>query len=304
MAKWRDKSRKLFELNIPTWILWVVIVSFVYVISLFIAYDVGKRAPQSKYGGFKAQETKREKGDPIKVPLFVPPERVSHHRRFHFTFDNEEVLRPLRNREQLDKVVTGAKTDMGVFLQLMKWVRAQWSPGRPDPYPPIDAIVILDKIRKGKTGGFCAQYCFVLVQCLQSLGYKARYVTIKGHEVTEVWSPELSKWVMLDPLHELYVTKVSTPLSVLEIHNTIKKNKFDIEVHAQKSPDDVQGYLYRYEKFAVWVKNDHIASPINFFDIDRYKIYYLDDPTERIHVPAGSLYTLFSEDLYYNPLTR
>jgi hypothetical protein len=126
MAKWRDKSRKFFELNIPTWILWVVIVSFVYVISLFIAYDVGKRVPQSKYGGFKAQETKREKGDPIKVPLFVPPEKVRHHPRFHFTFDNEKVLTPLRKREKLDQLIAGAKTDMEVFLRLMKWVRAQW----------------------------------------------------------------------------------------------------------------------------------------------------------------------------------
>jgi hypothetical protein len=275
----------------------------VYAVSLVVAYDVGKRVPQSKYVGIKAKEAKREKSDPITVPLFIPPERVSHHPRFHFTFDNEEVLRPLRNREQLDKVVTGAKTDIEVFLQLMEWVRSQWSPGRPDPYPPIDAILILDKIRAGETGGFCAQYCFVLVQCLLSLEYKARYVTIKGHEVTEVWSPELSKWVMLDPLYELYVTKGNIPLSVIEIHNVvIIGDGHDLEVHGKKSPEDLRVYLSRYGKFAVWCKNDHVSSPINFFDIERYKIYYLDDPNERMYVPAGSPYTFFPEDLYFNPL--
>lgn len=178
------------------------------------------------------------------------------------------------------------------------------APGRPDPYPPIDAMAILDKIRAGETGGFCAQYCFVMVQCLQSLGYKARYITVKGHEVTEVWSPELSRWVMLDPLYELYISKEGTPLSVLEIHDMILRGEHDLEVHAKKDPGDLREYLSRYKKFAVWAKNDHVSSPINFLDIDRYKIYYLDDPTERMHVPAGSLYTLFSEDLYYNPLTR
>jgi len=230
--------------------------------------------------------------------------KVRHHPRFHFTFDNEEILKPLRKREKLDQLIAGENTDMEVFLRLMKWVRSQWSPGRPDPYPPIDATVILDKIRKGETGGFCAQYCYVLVQCLQSLGYKARYVTVKGHEVTEVWSPWLSKWVMLDPLYELYVTKGTTPLSVLEIHNRIIQGEHDLEVHAKKDPGDLSEYISRYEKFAVWCKNDHVFLSINFFDIERYKIYFLDNPEERMYVPAGSLYTFFPEDLYFNPLQR
>ncbi len=304
MAKRKDKKRTLFELTISPWVLWAVLVSFVYAVSLFIAYDVGKRTLQSRYGETKVKEVRRKRGEPIKVPLFVPPERVVHHPRFYFSFDNKEILKPLRKREKLDQVIAGAKADMEVFSQLMSWVRAQWSPGRPDPYPPINAIVILDKIRRGETGGFCAQYCFVLVQCLQSFGYKARYVTIKGHEVTEVWSPGLSKWVMLDPLYELYISKGSIPLSILEIHKNVIRNQFDMEVHAKKDPGDLRVYLSRYEKFVVWEKNDHVSSPINFFDIDRYKIYFLDDPNEQRYVPAGSLYTFFPEDLYFNPFKR
>lgn len=300
MTKKKGKSKSLFEINIPTWVLWAIIVFFVYAVSIFIAYDVGKRAPQSNYARIKAKEVQKGNGDPITVPLFLPPERVYHHPRFHFVFDSEAALRPLRNREQLDKIVTGTKTDIEVFLQLMEWVRSQWSPGRPDPYPPIDAIVILDKIRGGETGGFCAQYCFVLVQCLQSLGYKARYVTIKGHEVTEVWSPELSKWVMLDPLYELYIQNGDIHLSVIQIHNIMRNGEKDLNIYAKQDPGVLKDYIARYEKFAVWCKNDHVSSPINFFDIERYKIYFLDDPNERMYVPAGSLYTFFLEDLYFN----
>jgi hypothetical protein len=302
MAK--RKGKKILQLNVSKWVLWAAIVSLMCAVIFFIAYDIGKRAPQSKYLGIKAKEIKRAIQKPIEVPPFVPPDRVRHHPRFHFTFDNEKVLKLLRKREKLDDLITGTKNDMEVFLRLMTWVRSQWSPGRPDPYPPIDAIVILDKIRAGETGGFCAQYCYVLVQCLQSLGYKARYVTVKGHEVTEVWSPELSKWVMLDPLYELYVTKGFTPLSVLEIHNRIIQGKHGLEAHAKKDPGDLSEYISRYEKFAVWSKNDHVSSPINFFDIERYKIYFLDNPDERMYVPAGSLYTFFPEDLYFNPLKR
>jgi hypothetical protein len=274
-----------------------------YAVTFFIAYDLGKRTTQLKYWGTRAKEIKKVMQKPLEVPLFVPPEKIRHQPRFYFTFDNKEILKPLRKGERLDQLIAGAKTDMEVFRRLMNWVRAQWSPGRPDPYPPINAIVILDKIRKGETGGFCAQYCFVLVQCLQSLGYKARYVTIKGHEVTEVWSPELSKWVMLDPLYELYVTKGTVVLSVLEIHDMII-DEHDLKVHAKKNFEDPSEYISQYEKFAVWEKNDHVSSPINFFDIDRYKIYFLNDPNERMDVPAGSLYTLFPEDLYFNPFKR
>jgi hypothetical protein len=304
MANRKSKKRTIFELTIPTWILWAVVVSFVYAVSLFIAYDVGKKNSRLNEGAFKVKQEKRGKSDPVEVLFFIPPEKVHYQARFNFTFDNEEILRALRNREKLDTVIAGAKTNIEVFLRLMKWVRAQWSPGRPDPYPPIDAVVILDKIREGVTGGFCAQYCVVLVQCLQSFGYKARYVTIKRHEVTEVWSPRLSKWVMLDPLYELYISKGVNPLSVLEIHNMVLRGEQDMEIHAKKHPGDLREYLSRYERFAVWSKNDHVSSPINFFDIERYKIYFLDDPNEQMAVPLGSLYTPFPEDLYLNPFTR
>jgi hypothetical protein len=120
--------------------------------------------------------------------------------------------------------------------------------------------------------------------------------------VAEVWSPKLSKWVMLDPLYELYIMKGVVPLSVIEIHTMIIGGEHDLEVHAKKSPGDLKHYLSRYGKFAMWVKNDHISSPINFFDIERYKIYFLDDPSERAYIPMGSLSTFFPEDLYFNPL--
>ena len=94
------------------------------------------------------------------------------------------------------------------------------------------------------------------------------------------------------------------PLSVLEIHNMIIRGESALEVHAKRDPGELKDYLSRYEKFAVWVKNDHVSSPINFFDIERYKIYFLDDPEERMYVPAGSLSTFFPEDLYCNPLKR
>jgi len=297
----KDKNERIFGLVIPRWIVWAVVVPVMYAVVFTIGYDLGGKKIELNYSEINIQESEKGTSDPIKVPLWVPSDKIHQQTRFNFTFDNEKILSPLRRREQLDQVIKGSKTDMEVFLRLMKWVRAQWSPSRPDPYPPINAIVILDKIRKGETGGFCAQYCFVLVQCLQSLGYKARYVTVKNHEVAEVWSPGFAKWIMLDPLYELYISKGVTPLSVFEIHNMILSGKHDLEVHAKQDTGDLRQYLSRYEVFAVWVKNNHVSSPINFSDIERYKIYFLDDPSDRMHIPVQSLYTIYPEGLYFNP---
>lgn len=300
----KSKDKKISNLNIPKWILWATIVSLMYAVVFFVAYDIGKRTIQLKYLEIKTKEIKKVMQKPLEVPLLVAPEKVRHHPRFYFSFDSKEILKPLRKREKLDHLIAEAKTDMEVFRRLMSWTRAQWSPGKPDPYPPINAIVILDKIRRGETGGFCAQYCFVLVQCLQSLGYKARYVTIKRHEVTEVWSPELLKWVMLDPLYELYISKGVMPLSVLEIHMMILGDQHNLKIHADRDPGDLRAYLSRYENFAIWAKNDHVSSPINFIDIERYKIYFLNDPNGRMNLPVSSLFTLFPEDLYFNPFMK
>jgi hypothetical protein len=136
------------------------------------------------------------------------------------------------------------------------------------------------------------------------LGYKARYVTVKNHEVAEVWSRGFAKWIMLDPLYKLYISKGGTPLSVFETHAMILKGEHDLEVHAQKDTGDLRRYLSRYEKSAVWVKNNHVSSPINFDDIERYKIYFLDDPSDRMHVPVESLYTIYPGGLYSNPFKR
>lgn len=299
MGKRLHKS--ILHRKLPRWAFWLTFFIIIYMMSLVIAYEAGKGTFRVNILDIGLNLTKTGK-KPIAVPLFVSPENTYHSPRFRFTFDPPEVLRPLREREQLDHLISGKSSDIERFEKLMRWVRNQWPPGRPDPYPPINAMLILDKIRKKETGGFCAQYCFLLVQSLQSLGYKARYVTIRKHEVAEVWSPEFSKWVMLDPMYELYVLKNHIPLSALEIHYMINRRENGLQISAKRSPGDLKDYLSRYEKFAVWAKNDHVSSPINFSDIERYKIYFLKYPKERKHLPPETLFTFFPEDLYFNPL--
>jgi hypothetical protein len=68
-------------------------------------------------------------------------------------------------------------------------------------------------------------YAAVLISALTGLGYYARHWAIQGfrfmdHEVVEVWSNELKKWIYLDPSLDQYYTDPQTnePLSLLEMH--------------------------------------------------------------------------------------
>jgi hypothetical protein len=79
---------------------------------------------------------------------------------------------------------------------------------------------------KGTIKGHCMSYAVVLITALSGLGHYARHWCVDGfrdmgHEVVEVWSNDLKKWIYFDPsLDEYYASPGdSVPLSILEMHN-------------------------------------------------------------------------------------
>ncbi len=234
----------------------------------------------------------------IRVPLFVDPAQVRPTPRFRFTFDAPETLEELRRVEGLDSVVAGATSDMERARRLMRWTRRQWDPGIPSPYPPLDARIILRDIRRGFTGGFCAQYNYVLAQALQSIGIAARYVSLVEHEVIEARLRDRAAWVCLDPQNDVWhADPEGRPLSVYEIHARARAGAPVVLSEGHRVQDPV-AHLAAFAIFAVWIKNDHVGAPINFTDIERYKVYFLDDPSDARNVPAPALVTSEPADLY------
>ncbi|MFQ5701885.1 MAG: transglutaminase domain-containing protein, partial [Acidobacteriota bacterium] len=251
------------------------------------------------FGSSRPEEPVGLGGDgKIHVPLFVKPELVRPTPRFRFTFDPPEVLADLRSEEKLDVVIEGASDDMDKCTRLMHWARRQWEPGVPSPYPPINARVILHDIRRGFTGGFCAQYNYVLVQAMQSFGIPARYVSLIGHEVIEARLPDAGRWVCLDPLYDTYYEdEDGRALSVLEIHALIRNGR-PVRLSDEHLVGDVESHMQSFRSFAVWLKNDHVSSPLNFSDLEKYKVYFLDESTQSRALPPGTLTTSEPLDLY------
>ncbi len=240
----------------------------------------------------------RQEDEPLMtVHLFADPAGVRHFSRFRFVYENPAVLQDLRRQEGLDEVVAGARGDQETFRRLMGWVRDQWEPGRPDPYPPPEARIILRDIRQGVTGGFCAQYCFVLLQAITSFGAPARCVTVEGHEVIEAWLRDEKRWVMFDPLNDLQVIdNEGRSLSALEIWECADDPSVLQITTGNRCSEGQSTYLDRYRHFAVWLRNDFVSQPMNFTDFDRYRVWF--DPSGVGAVPSASLRTSFALDLY------
>lgn len=141
-------------------------------------------------------------------------------------FDDPQLER-LATREHLRTLGAGIPRQFDQIKRVQDWVNAQWPDGTPSPYPPWNALTVLDWIRAGTTGGFCAQYAQVFLQSLAALGFTARYIEIGSrenpfaHYLTEVWSNDFNKWVVLDPDFNIHFERQGVPLSALEVHDAL-----------------------------------------------------------------------------------
>ena len=237
---------------------------------------------------------------PIRVPLFVPADAVRHHGRFTFLWDGPAPLASFRQAEKLDAVIAGAGADEEAARKLMHWTRAQFEPGTPSPYPPPDATTTLNEIRSGRTGGFCAQYSFVLVQALQSEGRPARMVTIDGHEVVETWLRDQSRWTMLDPMFDLQVVDRSgRSLSAYEIRAAGAAGAGLALTPGHRLTEAPSVYFARYGTIAIWLRNAFTGAPVNFADFDRYRLWLVaaGEPSPKSESPSTS----FPDEVYGPP---
>ncbi len=184
-------------------------------------------------------------------------------------------IRQLAAREDLEAVVAGSANEFEAVLKLKEWVAAQFPFGNPDPYPPWDALIILDAIRAGQTGGFCAQYSQVMVQSLAALGVPARYVEVGmvdnpyAHFPMEFWSNHFNKWVVMDPSFNVHYERNAIPLSALELHEALVSGAADgVEViegaYRTALPSPAEWPLrtkefYYYLRYQL--KADHVWAP-------------------------------------------
>ena len=183
----------------------------------------------------------------------------SHNEQILYTsipFEYEKFDQPklveLRKKYKLDQVVSGAKTELEKMILLRNWVSKQWQfEPPPAPYPAWDALEILQRRE-----GFCVQYAIVYMQAALSLGIQTRFVfgncpqtflaggVVSGHEVTEFWSNEYGKWIMMDAHQdEFFVdSRTAVPAGMLQLHQDL------MNIYFPDAPMDYNGTWFESER--------------------------------------------------------
>jgi len=158
----------------------------------------------------------------------LPYVESEYTKRFRFdSFDNPK-LKQLRERYHLSEMMSPGQGEFDGQILLMDWIHRQFKKfGRPSTNCH-GALQILDAITEGHAF-FCAQYAETLVSTAASLGWVDRPLALRRHQgvnkaggstehsVTEIWSNQHRKWVMLDPTSNMYVEKEGVPLNAWEI---------------------------------------------------------------------------------------
>lgn len=161
----------------------------------------------------------------LETLLFVESEYT---KRFKFDSFENPKLAELRQRGRLAEVVAPGKDEFERQVLLMDWTHWQFKKfGRPSTNCH-GALQILQAIDEGHTF-YCAHYADVLVSAAASLGWVDRPLALRRHQganknggstehsVTEIWSNQYRKWVMLDPTSNMYLEKDGVPLNAFEL---------------------------------------------------------------------------------------
>jgi len=176
---------------------------------------------------------------------------------------NDPYLAELRAAFPIDALKK--ETDKETVLAVLDWTHSRWNHSGNNSPSKNDAITILQEAAEGSQFP-CFAYAIVLRDQLASIGYKARTVYLKtkdaktrqgspGHVATEVYLPDLQKWVFIDGQFNVMPTLHNIPLNAIEFQRAINDH---------------------FDTFQLESKGVDITSKINYIEFIYDYLYYLD----------------------------
>jgi hypothetical protein len=161
----------------------------------------------------------------VEGPRFFPPQIFPGIEDYH----NPRVTR-IRQEYRLDDIVAGVSDEFRKLRMIRHWVHTRW-PIDNNQTEGGDAFAILEKAKKG-LGFYCTHSMIVQHAVLTAMGYVARDLGVdRNHEdlgrsihhgVTEVWSNQYAKWILMDAKHDVHYERAGIPLSALELHEAVR----------------------------------------------------------------------------------
>lgn len=176
--------------------------------------------------------------------------------------NNNAYLNLLRSKYPLDSLISDTKTDTEKTLIILNWVHNQWRHDGNNVPVKSDAISILEEVGQGKNFR-CVEYGIVATACLNSVGLKARTLSLKtkdvetrqrgaGQVLLEVFLNDLKKWVLIDGQWDAMPVLNGIPLNAIEFQKAISENYSALEIKTsshlskRKYIDWIYPYLYYF----------------------------------------------------------
>jgi len=199
----------------------------------------GERLKQAAtFAGFHVREIK------VVIPSAVRP-RIP----FSVSPYEDKQLTTLREKYQLEKVIASAKDEWMAQLLLKEWVHKAIPEGEAKA-SAHHALDILELSARGETF-WCTHYSITYMECALALGWQARHLGVdrkhgpeglesQHHGVTEVWSNQFGKWVVIDAQSNLHFEKQGIPLGAWEIRAECLKDQGKAVDHVVGVPPDLK----------------------------------------------------------------
>jgi hypothetical protein len=183
---------------------------------------------------------------------------------------DDKQLAILREKYQLEKVIAPVRDEWTAHLLLKEWVHKA-IPGGEAKASAHHALDILELSARGETF-WCTHYSITYMECALALGWQARHLGVdrkhgaeglesQHHGVTEVWSNQFCKWVVIDAQSNLHFEKQGVPLGAWEIRTEWLRNQ-------GKSVDHVVGVppeAVKKNPSIVWWKNLEDETSVYFW---------------------------------------
>jgi hypothetical protein len=177
----------------------------------------------------------RDRGKNIAGAEFIGPE--AHLPGNFFTCEDAHHPRmiELRRKYGLDRVARAGGRDFRDILKVRRWVFTRWPVNNNSPFPYDDALAILKEAKKG-VGFYCAHSAMVAHAVYSALGWVSRIIYIdvdhraygrsRHHAVTEVFSTQFVKWVVVDPKYDVHFEKGGVPLSAMDMYRAARSGNW------------------------------------------------------------------------------
>lgn len=195
--------------------------------------------------------------------------------KFQYEFSHPELHR-LRETYKLDRIA-GSGDEFSKATMLMKWIKEHigYKPDITSALPevakslPMNAKGLLEySYDKGESAGInCYMHTIVLTEACLSIGLKCRIVSLNplnpfdydNHLVNIVWCANRSKWVMVDPSYNGYVSdekgEILNPWEIRDLLCRQKNVVCNDELIFYGKKQDSQGYLRYLAKNLVYMQS-------------------------------------------------